>query len=175
MKLSKVERLMLANQYKILELLDPGEAAYYRRMQQVFEAGYEIEYDWSIQHVYDDEHVLSREECLYVIHVMSMYEALQRSYNALANKEGLEEHSVLFPGFDGNNEGQYLGYASFAREQDGKFSYLRLSGNDLNSHFPTRDMYQRMMSRWIHLGKRYELTRDELKSIIDERIHPDNR
>src|SRR5690606_18707681 len=108
MKLTKVERWILANQYKILEHLDPDQTEYYQKMQEILEQGYELEYNWKTQHLHDD--VVTEEMSHYVIKVMVMYDALQRSYARISDKEGIEEREIFFPGFDGNNEGVYLAY-----------------------------------------------------------------
>ena len=44
-KFTRVERLLLANQYKILERLDPDEADYYTRHRIALERGYEGDYE----------------------------------------------------------------------------------------------------------------------------------
>lgn len=175
MKLTKVERWILANQYKILEHLDPDNAKEYQVMQEVLENGYELEYDWKTQHLYDGDDVVTEEKGRYVIRVMAMYDALQRSYERLADKEGIEERALAFPGFDGNNEGEYLSYARFLREREGKFTHVKDDSDNLNSHFPTLEVYDRMREVWAQLGEKHELSRDEIRAILDARIHPDNR
>lgn len=175
MNLTKVERWILANQYKILEHLDPDNAEEYQTMQEVLERGYEKEYDWKTSYIYEGDDILTEEQSLYVINVMAMYDALQQSYQLLADKTGIEERTLAFPGFDGNNEAKYLGYAAFLRKREDKFTDLQLSGRDLNSHMPSLAIYNRMQDLWAQLGEKYELSRDEIQAILDARIHPDNR
>lgn len=175
MKLSKVERWILANQYKLLEHIDPDNAEHHQTMQQVLEQGYELEYDWKTQHIYDGEDVMTEKKSRYVINVMAMYDALQQSYRRLANKEGIEERELAFPGFDGNEEGEYLGYAKFLREREGKFTRLKDDSDYLNSHFPTLDTYNRMQEMWDRTGDKHALSHDEICAILNARIHPDNR
>jgi uncharacterized protein YfbU (UPF0304 family) len=174
-KLTKVERWILANQYKILEQVDPDNAEHYQTMQEILEKGYETEYRWKTQHIYDDDDVVTEEKGHYVINVLAMYDALQQSYQRLADKEGIDQNAFAFPGFDGNNEGEYLGYARFLRDKEEKFTDLQVSGRDLNSHFPTLDMYNRMQNAWAQRGGGHEMSRDDINAILTARIHPDNR
>jgi len=51
MNLSRVERWILSNQFKILERLNPGEADYYRRASEALEWGFTREYRQLAQHV----------------------------------------------------------------------------------------------------------------------------
>ncbi len=175
MQLTRAERWILANQYKILEHVDPENAGHYQMMQEVLEKGYETEYRWKTQHIYDDDSVVTEEKCHYVINVMAMYDALQQSSRRLADQEGIDANALAFPGFDGNNEGEYLGYAHFLRDKEGKFATLQLSGESLNSHFPTLDMYNRMLAAWAHYGGGHEMSRGDISAVLAVRIHPDNR
>ena len=175
MKLTKVERWILTNQYKILEHVDPDNLKHYQTMQVVLEQGYELEYDWKTQHLYNDDDVVTEEKGRYVINVMAMYDALQQSFKSLADKEGIKERELAFPGFDGNEEGEYLSYAKFLREHEGKFTSLKDDSDHLNSHFPTLDIYNRMQEVWAQARNKYALSRDEIRAILDARIHPDNR
>ncbi|MBV9521483.1 MAG: YfbU family protein, partial [Alphaproteobacteria bacterium] len=44
MKLSKIDRIILSNQYRILERLDPTNAEIYAANCRVLESGYELNY-----------------------------------------------------------------------------------------------------------------------------------
>lgn len=48
MKLTKVERLILSNQYSILEKLYPEEAEHYHLQKKIVENGYSLHYDMKI-------------------------------------------------------------------------------------------------------------------------------
>lgn len=79
MKLSHVERVMLANQYKILSLLDERNADGHDLVREALENGYESYYsDAMSREVYEDE--LSPGESHLVIAAMDLYWAMQRSY-----------------------------------------------------------------------------------------------
>jgi len=97
---------------------------------------------------------------------MNLYDALQRSYDALDDKKGIEEERTKFPGFDSNYEPAHLGYARFVVEREGRFSHLKPFSADFISHTPMLDQYRRMTDVWKLAGNRYELTRDDITAIL---------
>src|SRR3989344_5648187 len=123
MKLSKVERWMLANQYRILEALYPKEAKSLERCREILEDGYELEYSQISQHIYKDEDTLSESECREVIEILAMFDELGYWYGQLKGKKGIEKSDILFSGFDGNDtqEVKYLSYARFLCEGQERF------------------------------------------------------
>lgn len=183
MKLSRFERLVLANQYRMLEALIPDEAEYLARSRTALEKGYEFEYDQIMQHVYPDG--LTDDECREVIHTLGMFEWLEQSYDRLPDKDkkGIEEYPLRFQGYDGNNETMFLTYTEYLFEE-GKFQPLleglakRKGKKDFNSHSHVRDTYGRMLAKFdeVQEGRRAQfLNKDEIKAVLDERIHPERR
>ena len=97
MELNKFERLLLMNQYRILSLLEQSNAEHYNKLGAALEEGYVASYQ-------DDlfagmREGLSVEQCAFVVEVMNMSEALQRSYDALDDKQRIEEERTKFPRF----------------------------------------------------------------------------
>lgn len=161
--LTRVERLILLNQNKILSLLSPDEAESRRSHEQILVEGLELEYERLLGAVYDE--VFPAASCTEVIDILEMYESMQVSVNSLTNKAGLSD-SVGFPGFDGNNEAAHMTYARFLRE-DGRFAHVELQcRDDLNSHFPTLDRYRAMLKVWKALPNRRSLNATEINSIL---------
>jgi uncharacterized protein len=175
MKLSRLERWMLSNQYRILELLDEENADSHHQAQEALNSGYELCYGWLSEHVYDEGHGLPEEECTYVLDVMSMYESLQRTYDDLDDKSGIDPNSVIFHGFDGNNEGSYMGFARFYCERQDAFRHLRKGSDGFNSHMPTLDWYRRMLTAWNESTHKYKPTKDDVIRITQAAIHPANK
>jgi uncharacterized protein YfbU (UPF0304 family) len=175
MKLSRTERWMLSNQYRILELLDKENADSHRDSQEALDSGYEMCYEQLCEHVYDDKHGLPAEECAYVLDVMSMYDALQHAYDRLDDKTGIEPRSFVFLGFDGNSEGPYMAFARYYSKRYGAFVNLRKGSDGFNSHMPTYNMYHRMIAAWVETGKKHNLTKDDLTRIDRAANHPSNR
>ena len=164
MELNKFERLLLMNQYRILSLLDQSKADHYDKLRDELENGYVASYqDDLFAEILDG---LSVEQCAFVLEVMSMYEALQRCYDALDDKTGIEEERTKFPGFDSDYELAHLGYARFVVEKEGRFSHLKPSSADFISHTPMLDEYRRMTDVWKLAGNRYELTWDDITAIL---------
>ena len=177
MKLTRIERLVLANQYKILEALYPEEADYYKEAREIVEHGFELQYSWISENVYDDKDTLSSEECKEVIDILEMFDNLRYSYEQLKDKDGIEEHSIKFQGFDGNDnlEGKYMSYARFFCESGGGRFEKISKGDFYNSHSLSLDMYRRMLGEYRKSKKKSELTKEEILNIIGEKVHPSRR
>lgn len=81
---------------------------------------------------------------------LTMWERLEQSFAVLprAEKEGLVKSGAIsgdalrWPGFDANNEAQYLSAARFLIDHLERFQ--RFKGREFNSHVPTLDENQRM-------------------------------
>ncbi len=175
MELSRKDRWVLSNQYRILEALYPDEADGFRQTREALESGYALHYD--PQHIYEDE--LSVDQCREVLDILDMHRALHFSFRNLQDTQGIDKRNVEFDGFDGNNETSYLGYARYYWGLDGgeqRFKELHGSGDDFNSHSPVLDIYRRMLAVWKGKLKRsHELTKDQIQQILKERVHPSNR
>ncbi len=167
MELTKTERWILSNQYKVLESLYPDEAEDYGNCRKVLERGYELHYNEITGHI--DADVMSEDECDEVIDILTMFKLLRRAYDDLQEKPDIEELLLKFSGFDGNNERKQLSYARFFLSHD--------SGrvNDLdwpdvsNSHFPVIEDYRRMLIEWKKSKKEYHLTPDDIVRISSAR------
>ena len=167
MKLTRVERLILANQLAILERLsdDPHEKAHYAYLRAGLQHGFVYAYDEAVQMIDKDE--LTEDRCKFVIDVLDMHRALKSGYDALQDKSGIEEHLIEFPGFDGNYEAAYLGFCRyFINKPNAKrFNDLK-KGDDYNSHMPTLDRYAAMLDEWNKSADRHRLTRTEIQRIV---------
>jgi uncharacterized protein len=165
--LTKFERLVLINQYRILEAVDPENAEDHASIREAIEWGYQSAIDSLFEHVFDG---LSREECGLVDNALAVHDALQRSYDALDDKAGIDRSRLEFPGFDGNNETSHMAYAQYVVEREmpiPRFTHVRRSGGTFNSHTPMRSEYQRMIRVWESVGRGYQLTPDQIKQILD--------
>ena len=172
MILDKKERLILANQYRILVRLDKENAGTYANWQKALEEGYPAAYSQIFDDIYDG---LTEEDCEFVVDVMSMYEALQRTFETHGQTSDLKQSDVSFPGFDGNNETMFMAYARFVQRNEGRFDYLHASSKDLNSHFPSIEVYQRMLEVWRQKGERLDLSVASASEVLAARVHPSRR
>jgi uncharacterized protein YfbU (UPF0304 family) len=161
--LTKQERLILSNQFRILAKLDADETDGYNNMVRILERGYTREYS-SITSRFSEE--LSLEACEEVVDILDMHRALSYAYIALPDKSGINADDVEFDGFDGNNEGEYLDYASFLINRLGYWQESRNAGDGLNSHHSTLDRYRTMLRRWKASADHHNLTREDILRII---------
>lgn len=161
MKLSRTERLMLVNQYRSLEHVDPDQADFYKQAQDAFQQGFEREYDAIASFI--DTDILSESECEEVIDILSMFDALGYAYRELQDKSGIEERDIEFSGFDGNNEGKQLRYWRYLYMDD-RFRDL---GEPRNSHMPTLARYRRMLDAYERGNKGIRLTRADIQRVIE--------
>jgi uncharacterized protein len=151
MKLSRVERWILANQYLIMEKVEPDEAAYYAKAREAIQDGYEFEYDQLAQGILDEPHTMSDAECREVIDILAMFSALRDSYDALTDKSGIDEGLIKFIGFSGNDETKQMGYANYFCNSRNAFQNLDRT-HDFNSHMPLLPYYRKMLVEWKKEG-----------------------
>lgn len=164
MTLTKLERLQLVNQFRILEKLDPDNAASYKEHREALEGGFQDHYSWMLDTLSEE---MSAGETHYVLDVLQMYSELLLSWEKLKNKEGLTEKSVRFPGFYGNTEVPHLSYTYYFINKLGRFPELARS--DFNSHHPTREAYERMLAVWreIKEGGASDLTAVQIQAVLE--------
>jgi uncharacterized protein YfbU (UPF0304 family) len=165
-QLSDIERWILINQYRMLELLDAANGEAHASARKVLESGYEMEYGSISQHINRDG--LSVEGCREVREILSMFVALRTSHAALADRSGIAEEDIAFQGFDGSTETMYMSYTRFLVDQKGMFTNLP-RGEDFNSHVPVLDAYRRMLGAWSRSTYRYNLSRDDIIRIVASR------
>lgn len=165
MELTNIERLIIANQLKILEKLYPEEAEYYFQQRKAVEYGYTLHYDDLFESLYDG---LSEDECKEVLEILSMYRALTFSYQNLADKTGIEEEDIHFDGFDGNEETSQYFYVKYFIVDLGRFDELtyKEKNPDFNSHLPMLDRYRRMLSVWRSYRDNHKLNNEQILSIL---------
>ncbi|MGL4875275.1 MAG: YfbU family protein [Clostridium sp.] len=169
MKLSKVERLLFANQFRILEKLYPDDAEYYENSRIALEEGFVGHYGNIFEGISDDE--LSEEECGEVIEILNMYRAITFSYKNLDDKEGISDADIRFEGFDLNDqyEGKLVVYARYFINNLNRFIELKYGKEyaDCNSHCCKIDDYRRMLNIWGELDKKMKLSNSEIKRLVN--------
>lgn len=118
-----------------------------------------------------------------VLDILEMWSYIEASYTDLDEneKENLLARTTpfttapQFTGFDGNNEAEYISISSILINQLDRFQDF--NGRDLNAHMPTLDMHRRMLDKFreVREGNWNLLEVDELESVLNERVHPENR
>ena len=163
MKLTMFERMVLANQYIIMLKLSGNEQYIDERWaKEKFEAiqnGYEMHYE----HDGMIEEVMTAEESSEVIDTLNMY----RSFFIAVKAHGQPKKTtwLKFIGYDGNYEGKWMAYAEyFCTSDHGRYEELAIK--DFNSHCECKPHYDRMVEEWKRMGQSYELTKEQLESIL---------
>jgi uncharacterized protein YfbU (UPF0304 family) len=119
-----------------------------------------------------------------VLDILDMWSMIERSYENLSSeaKKFVEKEAYpfgkdpKFPGFDGNNETEYMGTASFLVNDLDRFEEFK--GRNFNSHCPSIDSYRRMLSVFKPILRSLNfqpLSGQNIVDILKERVHPDNR
>ena len=83
----------------------------------------------------------------------------------MSDKSGISDTQVKFPGFDGNNEPEFMSFVD-ALEKDNRYVDVIQAGNR-NSHSAKVHVYERMIAKWQELGKPYTLTKEQLIEILE--------
>lgn len=116
-----------------------------------------------------------------VLDVLDMWSFIEHSYAQLDDEQKalLEKEAApfgkdpKFPGFDGNNESEYMGTASFIVNELERFEEFK--GRSFNSHCPSIDGYRRMLSTFKEIRKNLDfglMPGKDLAAILKERTHP---
>lgn len=169
MEFTKKERVLLINQYRILAGLNKDDEEHYSELIAILENGYEIFYSMVDEWISDD---MPEEEGRFVLDILDFYRIVEDTKRSSKDSRLIEHPFSIFRGFDGNNESEYMSFARFLINQQGKFSeqqdYLRKNDN-LNSHMPLVKTYKAMLREWEKMDKRTSLSVDEVISVLDAR------
>lgn len=169
--LSRFDRLMLRNQYLILEKLYPEEAEHYAEIREAIENGYEQHYSSCIEGVLDGDDVMTVEECRMVLDTLTVFEQIQDAVRRGVTIPDGQEWASTFWGFDGNNESKFLGYSEYyCRANGGRFKHLNIK--NFNSHMPTLNAYARMRAAWEESANKLHLTQADVERILAAATYP---
>lgn len=167
MKFDIKERLQLSNQFKILEKLYPEDEDYYARHRKAIEYGFELHYSWVAEHI--DKDPLSKEECKFVLDVLDMYASFYFSLKKIETLKELKETSIIFPGFDGNNETMYMAYTQYFIEDLDRFREIQeTTKGNYNSHMRLIPKYKKMIPKWkeLRVDYSYELSEEQIIGLL---------
>ena len=174
LNLTKLDRIVLVNQLRILEALYPDEASHLSVQREVLECGYEMLYEWYTDHISEGSSAMTVNESREVWDTMDMFDAINQSLPDSLNKD--EYILTQFNGYDGNNEGKFMNFARFTVERLKRFEYIPMREVDRwNSHMPMRPAYLRMLSEWKKIPEpyRFNMSIDNLKTVLAAAPHPE--
>lgn len=156
--LTFAERAILANQFQILERLDPEHSANYAQSREIVENGYEALYE-TINPAIKTASVpaeASRE----VYGILDMFRAIELSVGKIGRSA--DDLAVAFEGFETDSE-HHFQFAYFLRRKQGRWAEL--------SHYPDRSpsaalpRYRQMLHAWHSFGRPGEMTEEQLKAL----------
>ena len=163
MEMSSTQRLILANQYKLMALLDSQNAKQYQRMETIVRGGFALE----LKELDKDFSDISEQECKTVLDTLEMYNALQVSYNNLADKSALNPHRLQFVGYCAVREKKYLNYLRFITATEGKYQEFMQCEHGCDSQTPMWDKYIKMLDAWRSCPHEYHLSMEEILKILN--------
>ena len=161
LELSRTERLMLLNQFRILAKVDQSARHDFEVIETALRYGYTSEYEELFGSSVAGE--LPRSVAEEVRDTLDLYRMLRVSYRDMALKD-LPERDFNFQGFDGNNETDHFAYATYLIEQKGRWTENK--GAALNSHSEKAPRYRRMITRWKQCAEKWHPTESEVRAIV---------
>lgn len=170
MHLTDAERLILANQYRIMAKLEDN--ARYALLSESLKDGHKYLYDQRLNGSVNP--VLPQEDEDLVLDILLIYSCLNESYALLEDTSGIDPALLVFPGFDGENEPRLLLFARDLVKHD-QFPEVLGDGNK-DSLRPTMAMYRRMIRCWGALGEpTHPFDRETILQILAVMpAHPDD-
>jgi uncharacterized protein len=161
MNYSKIQRLVLRNQFLILSKLDSERQDEYRRLAEIAANGFESHYESEHGHLLEGiDDPLSREDCDFVKDVVDMSWAVVES--KLPHSVG---HDFSLIGFDGNNEPVLKSYAEwFLKDSHARHRFVGIRA--VNSHSRNRQSFERMVAAWKLSENPHSPTAEDLSRII---------
>ena len=164
------QRLILINQYKILEKLCPEDAEMYSQYREIIEGGYTLNYNDLLQMISDD---ISEEQLREVLDILDMYRWLYFAVSARKNISEYKNKQIYFPGFDGNEEFVQLKYTMFFIFKLDRYDELKKQNyyGDYNTHCNTLYQYRKMLEKWKSIPDKSKISDEDLKWLIDNSVY----
>lgn len=164
MEMTNAQRLILSNQYYLMQQLDPDNAIRYNRLRTIIERGYELH----MTELHKDFGCLPENNCHEIINIMEMYHAMQESYKLLDEEKqsGIDKRRLTFLGFDISTECQCVHYVRFLIDSEGMYQQFDKGDHYFNSQIPMLTKYRRMLKIWKNCPRQYHLSPSEFNQIL---------
>lgn len=161
-KLSQTERLILANQYKILSKVEPENSTQFTSFKEIVENGYEGLYYYLFTSI--DSEVTPKSVSDETHEILSMYRSLRSS---IENSENPDIEEIKFKGFDANHQDHYS-VMDFMVENLGLYSEYKDFYYNSHSEIPL-GKYRNMLRAYktFNLQNLDELTDEQIQQLID--------
>jgi uncharacterized protein len=160
-KLTLTERLILANQYKILANIDNKFTASYDAQLKIVEGGFEDLYSHLFDNISEKTYDKSIVEETYEI--LEMYRNLEPD---LSNSKVSGADKIKFKGFDANNDPHYIIMSLLTGDMG---LYAEYDDFDFNSHSSSSlNMYRKLLPVYKNNGAKYkEVTDEQIQELVD--------
>lgn len=133
---------------------------------------------WELLGIVGDSPEPNPPEVNLVVDVLDMWSFIEEAYERYdaTEKSALEEKAdpfgknVAFPGFDGNNESEYMSITKFLIKEMNQFP--RFAKRYLNSHCKVMDGYQRMLEKFLAIRPMLDgrgLSVEEMAEVLNAR------
>ena len=177
MKLNNSEKLillMLSDLFEKLNITDSAEIDP-KFIKEAIWSGNTWGFEWKYSGAFESSDA-PPPEVNEVVNFLDMWSFIELAYENLEENEKTELESKVpfiskkFPGFDGNNEAEYLSATKFMIDYLGKFTHFK--SRDLNSHSSSVTGYRRMYEIFEPIRRKLinrSLSVDELANIFNAR------
>ena len=126
----------------------------------------------------------SKEDVEFVFSVLTMWQVIEEHFALLPEEEKQRVRGINFgkapefDGFDGNNEPELMGIAEFIINDMNRYPIFH--GRTINSHHPSRDRAERMLTAFRKeqpslMKHQNKLTADQIISLIKAGWHPSHQ
>lgn len=168
MDFTPVNRLILINQFEILEKLNPSESDNYIKYQDILRLGFESDMEGLFENLSE---IFSIEKCEFVHEVLNMHSSLLFSYQNIGDTN-IDLSQINFLGFDQNHESHHNAYARFILVDEKRYPPVANSADTrLDSSVPMIEAYSRMLQVWrpFFPSKFDRLSEGEIQQILDSK------
>ena len=175
--LTRTERWMLYNQYRIINLLESGETMPEQKEteeQSVLAFGFELSFEQISSFLNRGISSNIGEE---VYDILDMYRGIDNARirtggnRSAVDFSNIETSYLTFGGFDGNHESEHYVYAVHLLREQKLYGESMLGDEELNSHWPMLPVYHRMLKAWHESDKPFCLTREDIVRIASAADH----
>lgn len=173
----KVIALMLTD---LLKGLDVKTDINTDLIQSVIYGGHYWALGWEMPGVFHG-HADKQSRVRFVVDVLDMWTFLEEGFEELSDDDKAKlaveadpfgKH-VKFPGFDGNNEGEYFSITNFLVKDLKRFSRFNHSHRSLNSHHRTLETYGKMYQAFEPIREKLigrRMNADEMATVMNARL-----
>ena len=148
-------------------------------IQSVIYGGHYWALGWEMPGIFHG-HADKQSRVRFVVDVLDMWSFLEEAFEELSDDDKAKlaaaadpfGNQVQFPGFDGNNEGEYFSITSFLIKDLKRFSRFNDKFRSLNSHRPTLETYGKMYRAFEPIREKLvgrRMNADEIAAVINAR------